>query len=100
MSADNWRFCPRCFKNIHEDAAIKLRLARASYGVVPAEEYETLMRVARKPVAVPDTMREDYDLGIDENDDFYMRYKAHCDMCGFTYNHKLEKFNVFDGRKL
>ena len=98
MSADNWRFCPQCFKKIHEVASQKLKEAKAGYGFVTVVEFEENMEKARRPIVVPDTMREDFEVGIDENDNFYMNYKAYCSKCGFTYNHKLEKFNIFDGK--
>ncbi len=96
MGADNWRFCPQCFKKNHKIACQELEKAKADYGFVSVVEFEANMKKARKPFVAPDTMREDYDIGIDENDNFYMSYKAYCAKCGFTYNHKLEKFNVFN----
>lgn len=98
MGADNWRFCPQCFKRIHEAAAEKLKVARESYGKISLEQFEKNIGVARKRVEVPDTMREDFEAGINENDDFYMFYKARCTKCDFAYSHKLERFNVFDGK--
>lgn len=89
MSASNWGMCPGCClvgEQIRQAAAAR---ARGAYGQVSAEEYERLRRLAlddKKPEA---TLREDYEIGTNTHGQFYVRYGASCEACGFkyTYNH-------------
>jgi hypothetical protein len=102
MSANNWTTCPRCYvtqvaarKNLAENL---LREAKASYGKVPHEEYHRLLLEADSARAAaeklhdsfPETLREDYELGINDNDDFTVDYGATCTQCNwkFTFKHE------------
>lgn len=89
MSADNWQICPRCKKQNEKDAADRLASAEASYGKVPASEYEKLIAAARKPVGLTATFREDYELGVDEEGTFSVTYSGWCGSCrlAFKFEH-------------
>lgn len=89
MSADNWAICPKC-QRLADDNKEKLenKLER-SYGKIPAEEYLNLLEESRQPVKLDFTLREDYEIGI-QNNEFYVRYKGNC-KCGFNYEYKYDK---------
>jgi len=73
MSAYSWRICPRC--KIKNDEANAKKLS----GV-------------EKPNELKETLREDYEIGIDEDGLFYVNYGGRCDECGLVYkfNHEEE----------
>jgi len=57
MSADAWRICPKCKASIEKDA--------------PKEQSETL--------------REDFEVWMDEDGEFHVDYRSHCQVCGFGH---------------
>ncbi len=89
MSADNWAICPKCQK-IEDDKHEKLvQKVEASYGKVPVDEYLSLLEKSRQLVKMDFTLREDYELGI-QDDEFYVRYSSSCKVCGFKYDYKYD----------
>lgn len=90
MSANNWTYCPQCIRNgvIKTEAA--RRKAAASYGKVSADEYAGLLADADNEERIQETMREDYELGVDRGGEFEICYSCSCDKCGFrfTFKHK------------
>lgn len=92
MSANNWTLCPRC-KKLAESAKInRLLEAENNYGKIPADEYRRLFDQAVKPKPLEETMREDYEIGV-YNDEFEVNYYAHCQKCYFEYRYK-NKFKI------
>jgi hypothetical protein len=91
MSADNWRDCPKCLAKAKADKVKREEAAEQAYGKVPKEEYLALLAEAGKPVEVEDTMREDYELGIDQNGKFYVIYRADCQDCPFVFTYRHEE---------
>jgi hypothetical protein len=86
VSADNWTHCPRCYKPPETPAARKARLADL-YGRVSKAEYDAAVSA---PIIMnqPGTLREDYEIGIGTDggkSEFWVKYRASCDECGFTY---------------
>jgi len=85
MSANAWRVCPNCRKLSHDE------LTR-SYGKIPQEEYEKLLRVdnRHKYLISYDNLREDYEIATNEDGEFFINYRCQCTICGFvfTYQHK------------
>lgn len=87
MSADNWTLCPQCkaehLKRIDE---MQQKVSR-SYGKDSVEVY--IGRVADLTALLkaeqPQTMREDYSLGVDENGEFSCSYRCSCTECCFSY---------------
>lgn len=100
MSADNWTTCPRCMKAARDAAAKAAKKLLADYGKISADEYarRTIAQAtgARKPV---DTLREDWEVGMDANGKFTVNYAASCDVCGFSFEHKESRFAVIDNTK-
>lgn len=93
VSADNWTWCPKCALT-HKDARQEaINKARNAYGELPAEEYESRLRMAESitKTDLGETLREDYELGTGKDASFYVIYKCSCDMCGFSYKFKHEE---------
>lgn len=84
MSASNWRECPRCLDQAEKDHTKQYEEWKESYGKVPIGEYEA-NRPNTHPEDVGETLREDYELGINVDGIFYMRYHSSCDSCDFEY---------------
>lgn len=83
MSADNWAICPRCDK--------KRNIPTSSiYGKVSEEAYLEYIKKMKNPE--PDetlySLREDYELGIGMDGDFYVIYCGHCETCGFDFKYR------------
>jgi hypothetical protein len=88
MGADNWAICPKC-----RVAAIKVReklysKAEKAYGSKSADEYLALRAEAEKPLAMEQTLREDYGLGVGIDGVFGVGYRARCTTCGFSYEYQ------------
>jgi hypothetical protein len=81
MSADNWGVCPQCEKNIRETR-------KSLYGQVTESEY---LRLVDKGKMLESTLREDYEIGIDQDGEFYVSYLGHCDMCGFEFSYEYKQ---------
>ncbi len=90
MSADNWAICPKCKRNDEAEMVKRWEKAKSAYGKIPPDEYLVLLQKANQPIKEVETLREDYELGIDSNGLFNISYSAHCDKCGlkFTHNYK------------
>ena len=91
MGADNWAICPNCKKKIENARAKLIEKANKSYGKVNPEEYLAMLRRAEKEEEIERTLREDYELGISEDGQFYVNYRSSCKVCGFHYDYKIEK---------
>lgn len=91
MSADNWTACPRCKKNFEKSVADANANLKKSYGKIDAEAHILASQaVAEMNFDDRETLREDYELGILKGE-FYIRYKAHCDKCGFHHEFKKDE---------
>ena len=88
MSADNWTYCPQCKKNREVKRAAQKRRAEKSYGKVSPEEYDRLLAAANDETELEDTLREDYELGVDDIGHFYVSYRASCEQCDFAFTFK------------
>lgn len=89
MSADNWTICPKCKTN-KEDAKKKARLeAEKSYGKITPGEFLSLMNdiSSNENKEQERTLREDYEIGMDEYGSFSINYSAICGDCGFKYKY-------------
>jgi hypothetical protein len=77
MSAENWTQCPVCTKKFIKERA-------GLYGSVPEDIY--LSEVDRVERAInAQNLREDYQIGIDLEGNFYVKYCGHCAICSFHY---------------
>lgn len=91
MSADNWAICPKCRELAeHKKEVLGDKVSRA-YGEVSPEEYLDLVKKLNEPIEQDRTLREDYEIGIRKTAEFYVRYKAACGVCGFSYAYKYDQ---------
>ena len=88
MSADNWDICPRCKVAVDKAATHKRLAASRAYGKVAVDEWMTLQAEASKPSELEQTLREYYEIGVDQNGEFYVSYRAACKPCGFQFTYK------------
>lgn len=84
MGADNWTKCPRCRIGEEQRQLDAQSLAEQNYGKVPVAKYEELRRKA-KPVAIDNTLREDYEIGVAPDGRFRVSFEAICQRCGFHF---------------
>jgi hypothetical protein len=59
---------------------------RRLYKLVSAKEYEAALKTVGKPGEFANSLREDFELGI-INDEFYVIYTASCE-CGYSFEFK------------
>jgi len=90
MSADNWAICPVCKKR--NDVAYKKQTLDVAnqYGKIPDDEYIVLVKET-KPIVLKESLREDYQIGVDEEGVFSFVYSCNCSECGFKF---IKKANV------
>jgi len=85
MSADNWGVCPKCMaKAVRDKDNLKLKIDN-SYAKIPAEKYLELFNKWKEPIAIKNTLREDYELGVDADGIFYVDYSCACTTCTFKH---------------
>lgn len=85
MSADKWSICPQCMQTTLKQKEKQVKETTEKYGKVSVEEYKKLLQYSIEPVNLEPTMREDYELGIDEDGSFDITYSAYCDQCKFSF---------------
>lgn len=85
MSADNWSICPKCRKNAVIEKEKQAAEVISSYGKIPREKWLELKCAADTQLDLDQTLREDYEIGIDENGEFFVDYYASCN-CGFKFS--------------
>ena len=84
MSADNWAECPKCAaKHITEYAELQHGIID-EYGKITPGDYLELVEKSKQPLIIPKEMREDYELGTDEDGTFSLDYRCSCRVCGFS----------------
>ena len=99
MSASNWAICPACQKNREneiDEFEIKIN---DSYGKVPTKEYLELVAKSESLEAVINNpsldLREYYEIGIDDNGEFYVIYNSSCEVCKFSYDYRFSQLVDF-----
>lgn len=93
MSADNWGICPKCKRDRFRKRESAIAAVKIFYGKIPAEEYEEKMDRAKAIEDGPlkQTLREDHELGTNEDGAFYVRYYCSCRTCGLKFEFKEDK---------
>jgi ribosomal protein L37E len=91
MSADNWTTCPRCFKRALQDRRNQAQAADDAYGKVPPDEWMRLKEESRMSVPVTDSLREDWEIGVENNGVFKVVYSCSCSVCGFGFDYRHEE---------
>lgn len=98
MSIDNWSICPKCKVEANRQAEKRLKVAAESYGKVSSQEYRRLAAAADAPVNMRSTMRENYEMGVGEDGDFLVNYRASCTECDFDFEYRHEQKVSLEGK--
>ena len=101
MSARNWAICPKCWTDTTDlklqpeskQAEMEANIAAFTerYGEQRGQEYRRLMLSTLEPLEPENTMREDWELGIDAEGTFYLKYTASCTKCGWKYEKRIQE---------
>ena len=86
MSADRWAICPKCRKKAVGEKESLIKKAEDGYGQLSQKDYETIVFDSRTPINLTETLREDYEIYMEDDGLFSVEYSASCDTCGFKYN--------------
>lgn len=78
MSADAWRICPRCKIGAEKKASASVKNLAASYGKIPEPEYLEMKAKIESAKPPEETMREDYEIGMDEDGTLEISYRYSC----------------------
>jgi len=91
MSADNWTLCPTCYAAWRERETQLFTDAMNAYGKVGEREYHEIQASAKAFSAKqPErTLREDWDIGTDEDGQFAVDYRSSCNSCDYAFNYKV-----------
>ncbi|HNT78168.1 MAG TPA: hypothetical protein PKH77_24405 [Anaerolineae bacterium] len=84
MSADRWNVCPKCKEKAQAEKDAARQAATEKYGKLPIAEWVALRDKSEQEIALPQTLREDWELGIVE-DRFEVTYTATCSECKFKF---------------
>jgi hypothetical protein len=88
MSADNWLRCFNCQRKADEEHQRAEATVRSKYGSIPADEFVRELQAVKVRPVLDATMREDYEVGLDESDSFSVDYRCSCETCGFSWSYK------------
>lgn len=88
MSADNWMVCPKCLQDEEKKREKAIEKTNAQYGKVTAEAFRKAIEKAEHPVALDQTFREDYQIGMSTDGSFMVSYGGYCKQCGFEHSHE------------
>jgi hypothetical protein len=96
MGADNWGVCPKCMaKALQDKETLKFKIDK-SYGKISSQAYIELIAKWNEPIDLKNTLREDYELGVEEDGSFHIDYSCSCTctVCNFkhlfNYNQQLK----------
>lgn len=92
MSADNWAICPWCKVKAEADSRKAKLDAGKLYGKATPEAFLEALGKANQPVALEQTFREDYGIGITEEGAFSVSYTGHCNVC--RHGHEFKHENI------
>lgn len=91
MSADAWRFCPQCRKNIETKNKEAAKKVENLYGKVSSSEYLSKLKALNAPKDNPEeSLREDYCVYMDESGVLHISYQASCEVCNFNHHYKYD----------
>lgn len=95
MTADNWAYCPQCQRLAKIATDKRNETLENAYGKLAREEYLVLAEEteAANSQLPRQTLREDYEIGIDEGD-FFAAYSASCSVCHFEFEFKHAREDV------
>jgi hypothetical protein len=90
MSANNWRICPKCSAASNAAASEARKKTKEAYGCVSSTEYGKMVQQIKDWKSPGETLREDYELGVQKNGVFSVAYFATCTECGWSFEYRFE----------
>jgi len=97
MAARNWGLCPKCTADALRLHEANVKKIDEVYGKISQEDYLKLVKQAENPVKIEETLREDYDIGVEQDGKFSILYRCSCEKCGFKHSFKYEE--ILAGQK-
>lgn len=90
MSANNWAVCPQCRHNLE----VELESLKSSPLPIESEIIQITDSLNEMSDRHEGTLREDYEMGINETGLFYVYYNGACKLCGFIYSRKIKELVI------
>lgn len=90
MSADNWAVCPRCKKKAESAKDSKHAATMEAYGKVPADQWRKMYQETFEDIELEPTLREDYEIHMSEDGEFFVSYSGRCTACDFVHKFRHE----------
>lgn len=94
MSADNWTTCPVCEAVIMAKHNKKQQKVKDKYGQIPIDEFMALKADADKAPEIPETLREDYNIGV-SGEILVIKFRCSCKTCGLKFEYS-KQMNILD----
>jgi hypothetical protein len=94
MSADAWRECPQCLARGENKKKEEAMTAKKAYGKVSMEEFDRIRQAELESdddTEQLETLREDYEISMQQDGKLYIDYACSCTECGFRANFKLNE---------
>lgn len=91
MGADNWAICPACKSKAIKAKEKERAKAAEAYGKIPSDEWQVKSTAAWKDIELKETLREDYEIGVDECGEFNVSYRSGCSICDFRFDYEETK---------
>jgi hypothetical protein len=88
MSADAWRVCPKCKVKHDKAKAEAAEAAKQAYGKVTVAEFDVLRKRAECFPNQLQKFTEYYEIYMDKDGTFNIRYDGECEECGFRFEFK------------
>ena len=89
MDVFSFRRCPKCKQTTQKYKDSLKEKVRNGYGKLPETEYIALLQKLNKPVIIKDSLKENFEFNLNENE-LIVSYYAKCKICKWThkYNNK------------
>jgi hypothetical protein len=96
MSADNWRVCPQCLLEHRKSMETCLigHKNQITQALAAIKENQVLASIKANishidlPSSPKETLREDYEVGISQDGQFFVNYSGYCKACEFSFSFK------------
>lgn len=102
MSATNWAHCPNCAKKIQRRLDKRAEELKEWYGERSPEVYNKMLtdleadRQKYKDGPEEELLREDYEIGVNDDLCFQVFYRCRCEKCGYTNEYEYSQAEVFE----
>lgn len=94
MSAKTYGICPQCMKDAESKRDELIKDLEKNYGKWPRTKFidkqRELKELDHATTPYEETLAEYYDIGVEADGVFRMRYNCNCDKCGFRFEHQVK----------